>query len=243
MRIDFIPAHASNYYSGRGGHSIQYIVVHYTANDGDTAAGNGNYFSGANRNASVHYFVDENNVVQTVKDADAAWHCGGGLQGSDGHSFYGKCLNRNSIGVEMCSDKLNGKYVITEATVARTAELVQYLMKRYNVPLSRVIRHYDVTGKTCPEPWVRNSSLWDNFKKRLEADDMTEAEVRKIAQDEIGKAREVYDTVDECPAWARETVRKLTDKGVLQGNGDGLALTYDLMRLLVINDRAGVYDR
>ena len=38
--------------------------------------GNRNYFSQPNRNASAHYFVDESNVVQSVKDTDTAWHCG-----------------------------------------------------------------------------------------------------------------------------------------------------------------------
>lgn len=244
MKIDDIPAHPSNYYSGRGGNSIRYIVVHYTANNGDTAANNGSYFAGANRQASAHYFVDETSVVQSVGDGDAAWHCGGGLQGAGGHGFHGKCTNRNSLGVEMCSDKVGGRYVITAATVERTRELARYLMRRYNVPASRVIRHYDVTGKLCPEPWVRNPGLWQDFKTRLEEDDMTENEVRKIAKDEIAKARELYDSIDECPAWARETVRKLADKGILQGEDGGrLGLTYDLMRLLVINDRAGVYDK
>lgn len=242
MRIDFIPAHPSNYYQGRGGNSIRYIVMHYTANDGDTAAGNGSYFSGANRQASAHYFVDENNVVQTVKDADAAWHCGGSLESAH-HPLHGACTNRNSIGIEMCSDKVNGKYVITSATVARAAELARYLMKRYNIPADRVARHYDVTGKACPEPWVRNESLWTDFKKRLEEDEMTDKQVRDICKDEIGKARELYDTIDEVPAWAKPTVQKLVDRGAIKGENGGLALTWELMRQLVINDRMGVYGK
>ena len=44
MNIPFVPADSSNYYSGRGGNSIKYIVMHYTANDGDTDEGNAHYF-------------------------------------------------------------------------------------------------------------------------------------------------------------------------------------------------------
>ena len=40
MNIPFVPADSSNFYSGRGGNSIKYIVMHYTANDGDTDEGN-----------------------------------------------------------------------------------------------------------------------------------------------------------------------------------------------------------
>ena len=99
MEIKEITAHQSNYTKGRK-EQIQYIVVHYTANNGDRAEGNGNYFAHPNRNASAHYFVDENTIVQSVHDENTAWHCGA-------KSYrHEKCRNNNSIGVEMCSDCL-----------------------------------------------------------------------------------------------------------------------------------------
>ena len=50
-----------------------------------------------------------------------------------------------------------------------------------------------------------------------------------------------YDTVEACPDWARETVRKLLDKGFLGGDGQGLDLSRDMLRVLVIQDRAGCF--
>ena len=50
-----------------------------------------------------------------------------------------------------------------------------------------------------------------------------------------------YNTVKECPEWARRTIQKLVDKGYLNGNGEGLNLSEDMVRMFVINDRAGVY--
>ena len=50
-----------------------------------------------------------------------------------------------------------------------------------------------------------------------------------------------YNTVAECPEWARKTIQKLIDKKMLSGDGSGLDLSYDMVRMLVINDRAGVY--
>ena len=50
-----------------------------------------------------------------------------------------------------------------------------------------------------------------------------------------------YNTVEDCPAWARETVCKLMRKGYLSGDGQGLDLSHDMVRLLVIHDRAGVF--
>ena len=53
----------------------------------------------------------------------------------------------------------------------------------------------------------------------------------------------IYDYVDDnMPEWARPTIQKLVDKGFLKGDEEGkLGLTYDLMRMLIINDRAGIY--
>jgi len=52
-----------------------------------------------------------------------------------------------------------------------------------------------------------------------------------------------YSTVRECPEWARPTIEKLLKKGYLSGDGAGLDLSHDMVRLLVIEDRAGAFDR
>lgn len=53
----------------------------------------------------------------------------------------------------------------------------------------------------------------------------------------------VYNYIDDnMPDWAKPTIQKLVDKGVLKGDEGGLNLTEDLMRMLVINDRSGLYD-
>ena len=226
MEIKEMPAHQSNYTKGRK-QEIEYIVVHNTANNGDTAQGNGSYFSQANRNASAHYFVDESSLVQSVQDKDTAWHCGAK------NYKHAKCRNENSIGVEMCSEKdSNGQYYINQATQNNAAEVVKLLMKKYNVPLENVLRHYDVTGKSCPEPFVRSQELWLDFKQKL-----TE---QKEMQKEV-----IYNYIDEnMPAWARPTIQKMVDKGYLKGNEKGeLNLNMILLRVFVSNDRAGVYDR
>ena len=75
MQIKEMLANSSNDTKGRK-QNIQYIVVHYTANNENRVESNGKYFQQPNRNASAHYFVDESNVVQSVRDEDTAWHCG-----------------------------------------------------------------------------------------------------------------------------------------------------------------------
>lgn len=243
MKITFKGCNPSNYRKGRE-FPVHWIVLHFTANNGDTAQNNADFFAReSGLRASAHYFVDPNEIYQSVKDTDTAWHCGK----ERGGSYYNDCRNANSIGIEMCSVIRNGVYVIPEATMKRAANLTRELMAKYHVPASRVCRHYDVTHKDCPEPWVRNPRLWQKFKDMLteEVEDMTEQQTRNIAKQEIANAenaKKVYNTVDAVPAWGKATVQKLVNKGFLQGDDQGkLALTTDLLRLLVINDRAHLY--
>ncbi len=163
MKINYIPAHFSNYCPKRSRYGILYIVLHHT---GGSAEENGLYFQGANRKSSTHYFVDGSNIVQSVDDSDSAWHCGGRPQ-SFHHPLKGLCTNSNSIGVTLCGNAENGQYVFDDRTIGNALELVRGLMEKHSVPSNRVCRHYDVTGKCCPEPWVRHPELWDAFLKQL----------------------------------------------------------------------------
>lgn len=55
LMIRELLAHNSNY-TAMTSRDIKYIVIHYTANDGDTAEGNCKYFNAANRKASGSLF-------------------------------------------------------------------------------------------------------------------------------------------------------------------------------------------
>ena len=230
--IAFKQAHSGNYRrAARGKEDIRYLVIHFTANDGDTAKNNADYFARAEISTSAHYFVDENEVWQSVRDADIAWHCG-----TRGVYFHPYCRNANSIGIELCSRKNGEKFYFMPETVRRAQALTRELMAKYGIPLENVVRHYDVTHKNCPAPFVESASAWTAFKQGLqkkEEPDMTEAEVKKI----IESTRRTYNSVSAVPAWAKPTVEKLTCKGWLLGDEHGkLDLTEELLRTLVIND-------
>lgn len=52
----------------------------------------------------------------------------------------------------------------------------------------------------------------------------------------------MYQKIENIPDWASGTVKKLVDRGLLLGDGDGnLNLTGDMVRILVILDRAGAF--
>ncbi len=211
MTEQVIACHKANYGGKR--RQTQFLVIHYTAGDGDTAENNGMYFAREPVGASAHWFVDETTAVLSVPEDCTAWHCGAGVY------LHPNCRNGNSIAIELCSWKdAQGNYYIPERTLENGQELVRKLMKKYGIPMERVLRHYDVTGKKCPAPLVE-AGAWEEFLEGLMR----------------------YDTADALPQWGRQTVDKLMEQGFLQGDGQGLDLSRDMLRMLVILDRAGLF--
>lgn len=53
----------------------------------------------------------------------------------------------------------------------------------------------------------------------------------------------IYNYIDEnMPSWAKPTIQKLVEKGLLKGDENGLHLTDSDLKQFVINDRARIYD-
>lgn len=181
MDIRKYPANAGNVGGTRAASSIRYIVIHYTGNDGDTAMNNAKYYASNVVKTSAHYFVDANEIVQSVDDLRIAWAVGGKKYPScpqtGGGTLHGRCLNANSISIELCDAKKDGVYAPSAKTVAQALELTKALMKKYNIPASNVIRHFDVTGKLCPAYWSgkENAGKWEKeFHGKLAEPDYRE---------------------------------------------------------------------
>ena len=121
-----------------------------------TAAGVAEWFKNPQAQASAHYVVDEGETIyRCVKETDTAWHCGDGQK-------HPVCRNWNSIGIEIRPRKLNPKRIAAcdadwffDKRALDNAEwLIRRLMKQYKIPASNILRHYDVSGKLCPRPFV-----------------------------------------------------------------------------------------
>lgn len=171
-------AHKSNYHVGRRGEKVKKIVVHYTANKNDTALANANHFQKPKLNASAHYFIDDKDVVMSVEERDTAFHSGK------------MSMNRQSIGVEMCTKHDGKNYYISNDTQKNTQDLIRYLCKKYNLkPDKDVIRHYDVTGKNCPAPFVgeKNLKKWQEFKEEIEMEKLKIKLQNKVTEKTIEK--------------------------------------------------------
>jgi N-acetylmuramoyl-L-alanine amidase len=132
--------------------AIDRIVVHYTGTAA-SARNNATYFSrNEGQGASAHYFVDDISpeIYQSVAEGDTAWHAGNWD------------MNCRAIGIEVVS--AGEDYSGTE--IEKLGWLVKKLMAKYGIGASGVIRHYDVTGKLCPAPYVA-ASKWAALKARI----------------------------------------------------------------------------
>ncbi len=198
--MTFLQCASGNYAPGRTA-AVEYLVIHYTAGNGDTAQNNLRYFANNAVRASSHYFVDETECCQSVADGDTAWHCGAASY------VHPACRNANSIGIELCS-RLDsaGHYYFLDATVDNAVQLIREKMAEYGIDADHVVRHYDVTGKICPAPMVENETLWLSFKSRIAA---TEEEEKKMAED-LGAS-----------LYAQEAARWAVERGYFKGNGKG----------------------
>ena len=142
-------------FSSRKATSIKYIVIHDTGNTSKGADANAHFsfFNSGDKQSSAHYFVDDTQILRIIKESDKAWHCG------DGNGKYG-ITNENSIGIEICIN-MNGDFNIA---FNKCAELTSSLLKKYNLPIENVVRHYDASRKICPNVMSKNNWLmWDDF--------------------------------------------------------------------------------
>lgn len=169
-------AKRSNYGNKRPLSAIKKIVIHFTANDGDTDENNGKYFANNTVYASAQYFVDGDSVTQSVPDNYVAYSVGGSkypnCNTTGGGKKYGVATNYNTLNIELCDDVKNGKIYPSQKTIDNALELTRKLMKKYNISKENVIRHFDVTGKPCPAYWcgtdAKNKKWKTEFWDRLD---------------------------------------------------------------------------
>ena len=129
------------------------ICIHSTGNPKSTAKNERAWLDNPSnkRQASWHLCIDEKDCICAIPLKEEAWHCGN----NNG--------NKYSIGIEICESGNRQK------TLERAAELVVQLMKEYNIPLSKVKRHYDYSSKSCPAILMANNwQGWKDFIKLIQ---------------------------------------------------------------------------
>ena len=178
--------------------TIKYLAIHYTAG-ASSAPGRAKGMKSSwekSKRASADFGCDDRDMVQFNPDPRnyKCWSVGDKKNPySGGGSLYRIATNTNTISIEICSNLKKGTsasktnhegWYFTEAALNNAVRLAKILMKKYNIPLERVVRHYDISGKVCPGilGWnnaglndvkgnkiagTNNSKAWEAFKERL----------------------------------------------------------------------------
>lgn len=183
------------------------------------------------RQVCVHGFIGKLKdgsiaTYQTLPWDMRGWHAGGSA-------------NNTHIGVEICEDNLtDGAYF--SAVYQEAVELFAMLCKRFNLdPLKNIICHAEGYNQGIASN--HGDVLYWFSKQGKTMDDFRQA-VKEYMDNEQEDEEMRYKYYDDMPDWAQPTISKLVKKGYLKGEGGGvLNLTEDSLKLLVINDRAGLY--
>jgi N-acetyl-anhydromuramyl-L-alanine amidase AmpD len=137
---------SSNFDAGRGGATIDRIILHTTEGSFDGAlswlrgAGASDGSGSSNRDSSSHYVVsaDGSRIAQLVREADTAWAAGN------------LAFNRRGINIEQEGYAARGDF--SDALYAATGALVGRVTRRHGIPLDRthVIGHMNVPDPNNP---------------------------------------------------------------------------------------------
>ncbi|MBW8603436.1 peptidoglycan recognition protein family protein, partial [Bacillus amyloliquefaciens] len=121
---------------------------------------------------SAHIFVDRTEAICIIPLNEVAYHANDVQQIVNGQPYRGVAAlkpNANflSIGVELCIEK-NGTF--HPDTIARAEQVCAELCKKFKLdPINDIVRHYDITHKICPAPWVSRSQGFTDFKNGVKA--------------------------------------------------------------------------
>lgn len=211
------------------------FVIHYTANNGGTADNHFSYFNNLkDRYASAHIFVDRVKALEIIPLNEVAFHANERKKGplipslkASAPYYLGGNANLISIGIEMCMEK-DG--TIHPDTVERTILVMQKLHKQFGV--QPIYRHFDITGKKCPLPFVANEKLWTKFladvKKEDEELKFSSPALKKETETSLLSKAHRQIIVDAAIKGGAHTswIEKLKDNTLTDADVLGLAVKY-----------------
>lgn len=156
---------------GRELATVDILVVHWTGYPGGNNEGLWNWFAEIapkqKRYGSTQFGIDDNGIIQFMPEMEMAYHVGAKEYTDTAEEFFkGMYPNAHSIGVELNHLDWDGRF--SETVLDRAVDLFAYLCHRYDVdPITRIWRHFDVTGKDCPRWFVNHEEEFEWFKKRV----------------------------------------------------------------------------
>lgn len=203
-----------------------------------------NQYQPGGQSVCVHGFIQRDGTYyQTLPYTMRAWHCGG-------------AANATHIGIEMTepasivytghgAEWRDLNPAATEAhvrgTYAAAVELFAQLCTQYAFdPLEDgvIISHAEGAARGIASAHADPTHLWRVFG--LTMDGFRADVAAKMAAGNTDEEDDMvrYDSIDDVPGWAQDTVRALMDAGALQGDDQGrLDLSLDMIRGMVIGKR------
>lgn len=147
---------------------VKGIVMHWVENAKTSAQFNWNWFelrkNGDHGYGSAHFVIDDIEVIQCIPIDEMGYHVGAESYKEKAIDRFGHYPNSSLIGIELCHPDWSGKF--TDATLWNAVDVVAHLLNYFNLPHSSIVRHYDITGKSCPLYWVENFFEFDAFRMR-----------------------------------------------------------------------------
>lgn len=165
-------------------------------------------------------------AVQTLPWDSFLWGCGCGRNGS---------YNSSHIQIEICEDTTDADY--TKQAYWAAAELCAHLCKLFSIPVERIVSHHEAALAGYADTHADPEHWWGRFGCSMAGFREDVQRLLDGGQEEAAR----YNRPEEIPVWAQGTIQKLLRSGILQGDGAGLDLSRDMLRLLVLLDRAGQF--
>ena len=198
-------------------------------------AQNFNQYRPNGQSVCVHAFVQRDGTVyQTLPWEMRGWHCGGSA-------------NSTHIGIEMTEPSEGMYYAEAAEQIAGTyhtaVELFAALCKQYGLdPVQDgvIIGHAEGHRRGVASNHADPELLWRQYGMGYSMDgfraDVAATMDKNDNEEDDSMVR--YDSIDDVPGWAQDTVRALMDAGALQGDDQGrLDLSLDMIRGMVIGKR------
>lgn len=202
----------------------------------------GGRFAQSSVQASSNYGIgSDGRIAMYVEEKDRSW-CSGGTSKVNGIS--GSDNDQRAITIEVASDAYH-PYAITDAAYKSLIELCADICERNGIKELKwkgdkslvgkpdeqnMTVHRWFANKACPGDYIysRLGQIADEVNKKLSGeDDMT-----------------IYKKYNDIPSWGKPTIKKLMDKKYLEGTtATDIDIEHNMLRVLVINDRAGLYDQ
>ena len=196
------------------------IVIHHTGSpDMDASAEQihgwhlGNGWSGI----GYHYVIRKDGTIER-----------GRPEWSIGSHAYGE--NSHTIGIHLSGD-FEQAYP-TEDQIESCAKLIADICDRYGISIDRdhIVGHGELMSTTCPGTNLQvllddNTIIGKAIYYFNQNNGISNVEPEESKQS--GRSLERYNNIESLPDWARPTIQKMVDKGLLNGNGTSLDLSLD----------------